>query len=388
MPVKHSLAFERGYVFFYLENFTMRKKLFNWHSKLALLAMLPLLVICVTGSILVFKPELDQLLLPERASLQHFVGERQNLDELYQLVQTRFDNHHIGTWELFDDHRQADRVYLIKNGTAQWSTIYLDPYKGKVLSDPVALDHYLTDWLVELHYTLLLGVFGTVAGLIFSVILLFLGISGIVLHRKFWRKLFTLRWDKSLLAGFSDLHKMVGIWASPALLILAFTGGYWNAAEVLEESTHDHEQVSPPEAIAQHISLVELKLDAQIRVDGLTVTYIVMPYEQGKYISFYGKVPSGNPFNSDYANGVSYSAKTGEKVYQWDVRTSAVLPTFIDSFRTLHFGTFGGLASRIVWAIAGMMPLILSVTGVYLWYRRKAKQQDSRDNRQVLTTNA
>lgn len=364
----------------------MRKNLFKWHSKLALLAMIPLLAICITGSILVFKPEIDRFLMPEKAELFGVSGQRKDLDALYQIVQNRFEQYHIGTWEVFDDHLHADRVYLIKKGTEEWSMIFLDPYGGYVLSQPVALNHYITDWLVELHYTLLLGVWGTVAGLIFALILLFLGISGIILHRKFWRKLFSLRWDKSMAATCSDLHKLVGIWASPVIIILAFTGGYWNAAEVLEESSHDHSQVSSPEPIAKDISLAALRQDAQRRIEGMALTYVVMPYEPGKHITFYGKVASGNPLNSDYASGVSYSPKTGEQVMQWDVRQSGFLAEFIDSFRTLHFGTFGGLTSRIIWAVAGMLPLILSFTGVYLWYRRKHKRKEARVNRRELAS--
>jgi uncharacterized iron-regulated membrane protein len=42
----------------------MSKKLFKWHSYTALSTLLPLLIISITGSILVFKVELDSLLRP------------------------------------------------------------------------------------------------------------------------------------------------------------------------------------------------------------------------------------------------------------------------------------------------------------------------------------
>jgi uncharacterized iron-regulated membrane protein len=62
----------------------MRKKLYKWHSIGALFAMLPLLLISLTGSILVFKVELDTFLMPDKmqvssddtASNMEEVGER------------------------------------------------------------------------------------------------------------------------------------------------------------------------------------------------------------------------------------------------------------------------------------------------------------------------
>jgi uncharacterized iron-regulated membrane protein len=353
----------------------MRKTLFKWHSKLALLAMLPLLLICLTGSILVFKPELDRALMPEQAQLTGVSGERQSLDRLHQLVLSQLPNYHIGTWELFDDQQQPDRVYLIGKGSDRWSMVFVDPYRGELLSSPVGLNHYFTDWLVELHYTFLLGVNGTFAAFIFALLLLFLGISGLVLHRHFWRKLLTLRWDKTMTVMFSDVHKLVGIWSAPVLLVLGFTGGYWNMAHVIEEASHDHHHISQPEVLNPLISLDELNVQAQKQIAGFKATYIVMPFEQGKQLSFYGKVPSSNPINSDYGSGVSYSPQTGELVQQWDIRTTSLLAVVLDSFRTLHFGTFAGFFSRVVWAIVGVMPLLLSISGFWLWYQRKQKRQ-------------
>ena len=47
----------------------MRKTLFKIHSWIALIAIIPLIVISITGSVLVFKSEIDGLLMPE----SHFV---------------------------------------------------------------------------------------------------------------------------------------------------------------------------------------------------------------------------------------------------------------------------------------------------------------------------
>lgn len=49
----------------------MKKKLHQWHSYCALIAMLPLFLISITGSILVFKVELDTLLMPDKMTIKN-----------------------------------------------------------------------------------------------------------------------------------------------------------------------------------------------------------------------------------------------------------------------------------------------------------------------------
>lgn len=47
-----------------------------------------------------------------------------------------------------------------------------------------------------------------------------------------------------------------------------------------------------------------------------------------------------------------------------------VLLTFI----RLHFGRFGGLTIRVLWVLLGLIPAILLVTGVIVWWQRRKRQ--------------
>mgnify|MGYP003862482991 CR=1 FL=1 len=159
----------------------MRKKLFKWHSYLALIAMLPLIVICITGSILVFKVEIDTILMPNKMQVSVLPDTpRLSLDTLIKNVKTLFPNYEIGTWELFDDikHNQArtDTAYIIRHQDNIWKKVYLNQYSGIILSEPVDLNHDLTDWLLDLHYQLLLATKGAFVGFVIALIFLFLAI--------------------------------------------------------------------------------------------------------------------------------------------------------------------------------------------------------------------
>nr|WP_275423230.1 PepSY-associated TM helix domain-containing protein [Pseudoalteromonas sp. MMG022] len=53
----------------------------------------------------------------------------------------------------------------------------------------------------------------------------------------------------------------------------------------------------------------------------------------------------------------------------------------VDTFRRLHFGNFAGLFSKTIYSIAGFMPVILALTGGYLWLSRRNKRAKKRVSR-------
>lgn len=41
----------------------------------------------------------------------------------------------------------------------------------------------------------------------------------------------------------------------------------------------------------------------------------------------------------------------------------------------VHFGEFGGLITRIIWFIGGLMPVLLLVTGFIIWRNKKGSSR-------------
>ncbi|WP_298908692.1 PepSY domain-containing protein [uncultured Nostoc sp.] len=48
----------------------------------------------------------------------------------------------------------------------------------------------------------------------------------------------------------------------------------------------------------------------------------------------------------------------------------------LNSFPPLHYGTFGGLPTRILYVFVGLAPLILFITGFGMWRYRKRPTPD------------
>ncbi|MCP4059882.1 MAG: PepSY domain-containing protein [Pseudoalteromonas sp.] len=368
----------------------MRKTLFKIHSWVALIALIPLLVISITGSVLVFKSEIDGLLMPD----SHFVVQQQAnrlpIDTLITKTQKTYPEYVVGSWEIFNDDT-ADRVYLIKRGTEDWYKFHLDQYTGNILSEPVGTSHYFTDWFLDLHYTFLLndlkslpGQTGTVLGFFFAVFFLVLGITGLIIYRKFWQRLFSVRWRATLQIVLSDIHKMTGVIGSPIIIILAITGGYFNGAvwyhEVIEHAEEEH-FVLTKNLYNEEVSFQHVLDDSQKQIPSFNGTFLVMPLEPNENITLFGEVDTSNPLASEYANTVTYNKLTGEHMANWDIREVGVVWQVIDSFRKLHFGYFAGLISKIIWCVIGLSPVWLGGTGFYLWFTRRKRKKQSQKNR-------
>ncbi|WP_350594075.1 MULTISPECIES: PepSY-associated TM helix domain-containing protein [unclassified Pseudoalteromonas] len=368
----------------------MRKTLFKIHSWVALIAIIPLIVISITGSVLVFKSEIDGLLMPNSHFVVKALPERLPIDKLIAKTERTYPNYIVASWEIFNDDT-ADRVYLIKRGTEQWAKLHLNQYTGDILSEPLGTSHYFTDWFLELHYTFLLNDFknlpgqtGTVLGFFFAVFLLVLGISGLIIYRKFWRRLFSVRWRATLQIVLSDIHKMTGVLGSPIIIILAITGGYFNWAvwyhEVIEHAQEEHYVLTNP-LYSHDISLQQILDDSKKQISTFNGTFLVLPLEPDENITLFGEVSTTNPLASEYANTITYSKLTGEHMANWDIREVGIGWQVIDSFRKLHFGYFAGLVSKVLWAVIGLSPVWLAGTGFYLWLTRRARKKQSRQNR-------
>ncbi|RWU09131.1 PepSY domain-containing protein [Pseudidiomarina gelatinasegens] len=364
----------------------MRKTLHKWHGWAGIICMVPFLVICLTGSILVFKKEIDAWLLPDIAALPVTEQPRLSLTELTARINQQLPNFEIGSWEIFPvGHDEADRVFVIKKGTDTWHKAHLNPQTGDLLSQPTETGHYLTDWLVELHYTLLLNDLnnlpehmGLIIGLILSLFLLFMGVSGLIMYRRFWARLFTLRWNQRLLAVFSDLHKMVGTFASPVLLILAITGGYYNILifyeEWVEHAGGAEHHIMSERLYNDNVNIDELVTDSQQRIEGFKATFLLFPYEPELPFTVFGRAPTANPLLSNYGSVSNYDAQTGDYLSTYNLNDQSIGAKTLDSFRRLHFGTFGGLPIKVLWSVVGLTPLLLAITGTYVWWQRRKKR--------------
>ncbi|WP_221796070.1 PepSY-associated TM helix domain-containing protein [Oceanobacter mangrovi] len=370
---------------------SVRKTLFRWHRWLGLIAALPLLLISLSGAILVFKAPLDRWLLADQVALSASQqGQRLPLDQLLQLVHQQIPGYQVGSWELFDDGIEADRLYMIRFGSSDWFKAYLNPYSGEVLRQPVGLNEDFSDWLLQLHYTLLLDEqvpglpwLGLTLGLLSAAALIVLGISGLLVQRRWLQNLWQKPWHARPSVGWRKLHRFSGAWVSPVLLVLGITGGYFNLMELIEEVGEDQHEIVSHYLYEPQLPLQQLYEQAQQQWPGYRIHYLLMPYESGGQLVFYGKYPHANAavemLASDYGSSVWFNPHSAELEGSFAMPTADFGVQLTDSFRALHFGSFGAFASQLIWTLSGLLIALLAISGCWNWLRTtRLKHQPQR----------
>ncbi|QYJ75168.1 PepSY domain-containing protein [Shewanella sp. FJAT-52076] len=356
----------------------MRRLLWKWHGLAGLIAALPLFVIALTGSLLVFKAELDSLLMPEVVNAS--AGTRLPMNQLVASANQQLSGSEILGWQ-FGQTGEADTLFVAAMGTYDWQKLWLDPASGSLLTPPVSLTWAITDWLLDLHYMLLLDHAGLLIAGVMALLFLFLGISGIVLHRQFWRTFFTLRWHKGLRLLLSDTHKMLGIVGAPIFLVLGFTGAWWNLEHFYEEelSGHDDSQyIISQNYYSPALDFDALLADTRRQLPAFVPTYLRLPDASYPGVHFFGYRENGGVLRSRFGSIISYNDQSGAHTSTLDVAGAPALYQFTDSFRPLHYGDFGGLTTRILWCIIGFFPCLMALSGFWMWRQRSGRKAPRR----------
>ncbi len=352
----------------------MKRLIYQLHSWLGIIAGLALLVIGLTGSVLVFKEEIDRAISPELVSVPDASKPRLDHDTFLATLQAELPEHKIVGWGKGPKPGASDAVYIVKVGDVEGKMLYVDPATGLPRNRNLAANETVTDWLLELHYTFFADHAGELVVGIFGIVFCLLGITGVIIYRNFWKTLFQLRWKKSARMFFSDLHKMVGISSTVFNLVVGFTGAWWNLSHLighLFEAAPEPAVKTVERQWADTVSIEKLVADARAKLPGYQANWITLPGEAGGDVMMFGGLEKQGFLRSPYGSIVVFNGATGELKSATPASQSGVWGQIQDAFRPLHFGNFGGIPVKILWSLGGLAPAILALSGSFLWWKRK-----------------
>jgi uncharacterized iron-regulated membrane protein len=72
---------------------------------------------------------------------------------------------------------------------------------------------------------------------------------------------------------------------------------------------------------------------------------------------------------------VAFDRYNGQLLSDIDSRNQSLAIRIVLFIRPLHFGTFAGQLSKVLWIVVGFIPGILFFTGFVMWWRRVIKQR-------------
>lgn len=381
----------------------LRNTVFILHRYLGLVLGLVLIIVGLTGSLLVFQHEISDFILHQQIEKITPQGRSLPIATILERVQTHYAQQPDIT---------ARRVYLpatsdepiniyLKSKTDEWAIVYVNPYTGAVLGDSLSGQDIWQQFLMkvyELHYALLAGDFGIklvgVVGLLTCILI----ITGIFLWSG-WRKLiagFKIKWNAHPKRVSFDIHKVAGIVTAIFLFLTFFTGFCWNLGEIARpiiyavtfSSMPADDAKSSPVANKSPLPFSDRFLEvADAALPEFRTIYVALPADSDEPNGAFIIRKSSSPHSNIWDSSVFIDAYNG-KILRVDNGLTASLGTKLENaFGSLHYGTFWGLPSRILYVFVGLAPLILFITGFTMYrYRYRAKSDRTTKIRDFTTT--
>ncbi|MFF5400116.1 PepSY-associated TM helix domain-containing protein [Peribacillus butanolivorans] len=364
------------------------------HLWLSMLAGVFIVLIGLTGSLLVFEPELNSILHPNLYKVTE--GKKVTYQQALRVVSESYPKGQIDrVYTPSEPNARGVYLFRLKEGEEQ-KNIFVDPGTGYI--NGTLGDKALFNLIAEFHEKLLLKDFngekiiGTIGFIFFFITLsgLYLWWPGI----KKWARGFIFRRSANPYVRQYDLHKVIGGVSIPFLLVVSLTGALFVYDEMIFGWFGAKAKVMPPEEqlISKALPTGKLPLDellsrAEKAVPQGTLMQVRMP----------DKVERGTPEGAvEFRLSGSYDPGNGNvKVWldQYSGKVVGKLDPRVNSglmYQTwhlpLHTGSFGGLFTKILYAIGGLTPSILMFTGVYMWWykkKNKNKRKQKIDSRAV-----
>ncbi len=374
---------------FSVRHLWLRSLWLKLHLCLALSVGLLFVLQGITGSLSVYRDEIDQLLNPQLA-VEPVAGGYLSLDKILVAVRaTEPERHGVWTLELPRKPDQSLTAWFEKpreTVDAFYAPLMLaiNPYTGEVL-DKRFWGQTATTWLLDLHSHLLLEAKGRQYLAILAVLMLFSVVSGLILWWPGWRQLpwhFRVRLSAPLSVMFTDLHRLLGLIAAPGLLLLACSGLHLAYPVLLETLTgsagmgHGDEGPTVRSTAVpgdRPVSLTEAVLIARGPFSQSELRRISTPLgDTGTYkINFRQRheVNQHHPVTTvwidrwsgqirDVRNPNKFSAGQRFSVWLWP----------------LHTGEAFGELGRAIWFVTGLLPLILYVSGIWVYLAKRARR--------------
>lgn len=360
------------------------------HTWTSLVSMLFLLMLCVTGLPLIFHHEIDELFEEEISAPPMAANTpRASLDRVVEAAQKLYP----GQFILFMQPSQTEPVVSVATSSTavplpgMFRRTTFDARTVEVLGDEVPhLD--VMNIILRIHRDMFVGLPGElflgVIGLVFVVSI----VSGIVVYWPFMRRLDfgSIRYTSSRVKWL-DGHNLLGIVTVTWALVVGLTGTINTLAVPLSDLWRA--QYLPTllasyagKPVARIPSIQAVVDNVQEKFPDRIITQIIMP-TSGRFGSPQHLIvgtKGSTPFTARMREPILVDANDASNMIApqvpWYLKVLQVS-------RPLHFGDYGELPLKIIWALFDIITIIILLSGLYLWAIKKRSFGIDRASRSI-----
>ncbi|MEP2830783.1 PepSY domain-containing protein [Parvibaculum sp.] len=364
------------------------KTIKNWylvHKWTSLVCTVFMLLLCLTGLPLIFHEEIEHLTgsHPEAAEMAEGAAPA-TLDEIFATGMARVPGD-VPQFLVFDDHEPVVYLTTSESATNREDSRFnaYDAGTGEHIPTP-PFDEGFMYVMFKLHVDLFAGLPGTLFLGVMGLLLVVAIVSGVAVYGPFMRKLDfgTVRKDKNTRVKWLDMHNMLGIVTLAWLFVVGFTGvintlatpvfQYWQFDQ-LAEMVAPYKDAPPLESLS---SIDEAVATARQAAPGMEPSFIAFPETDFSSKHHYAVFMRGTtPLSSRTLKPVLVDAQTGEFTASRDLPWYA---TALLLSQPLHFGDYGGLPLKIIWALLDIASIVVLGSGLYLWLGRRRSSLETR----------
>jgi uncharacterized iron-regulated membrane protein len=358
----------------------LRRVVFNLHLYIGLAVGLFVVVSGLTGSMVVFRDEIEKLTHPELTETA--VGkERIPVQAVLDAVK------HAYPWDkplYLRMPRAPQETYVLRMNSTHDLFVYVNPYNGELLGGHRQKDTFM-GWIALVHTELLSGelgknILGTSALLLICMcgtgLFLWWPPNGIRNISRGFKISWTAPWKKFVF----DVHRAFGAYTIIFLIIVAFTGVslVFNkaVAELINSLTVSAPRPPPPHSKVEGAAGSTPSLDALLNhadsILSAPTTWVTFPQTPEAPLVVRKRTPG--ELNPNGRSFIYFDQYTGEVLLVENASNAPLGARIFNTFYPIHTGVIGGLPTRLLQMVTGLAPLFLFATGYMMWRnRRKAK---------------
>ena len=362
-----------------------RRLNYQVHLWAGLILTLYFVVIGVTGSILVFRPELERLCGLRPWQEVRASGTIAEINTVIENLKAAYPHSRIVS---VDAPSGTEATFVAElAGRGGRIKVACAPSDGKILGDFPQQRTWL-DMIDELHISLLdprrgQGRMWNGAG---AASLLLLNITGIVI---WWPGI--RNWKRALKVDLArnwrrinfDLHCAAGFWTILITSFWAVSGVYFGWPRQVFQFVNSLSPVISARPPAITISPAESASEPDLRAlvrrareidPGTSLSGIAFPYSRRAPLAILMRRRSSPGY--EYTDTVYFNPYTGAYISTWRYGVNQSLGDWIIwSQVPLHFGTYWGLGVKMIWAAAGLAIPVLAVSGVLMYWNRALRRR-------------
>ncbi len=364
---------------------SLRKLLFKIHLWVGLTLCVPLILLGITGSILVFEHEIEQLLWPKHYKLAE--GKPHSIEEILTVARNTAPKGFFPTMYRAEEGEPAT-VRLAGKGErnpANSIMMRIDPVSLAILDKGEAASPLRT--IQRLHANLLIpGRDGRVVVGWLGVVMLTLGISGLIIwwpRKGNWRAAFTIKQGAKGFRLHRDLHGSVGIWSLLVFITVSFSGTYLAFPQPLGAAITTLFPGNDLRSMASSIRVNPIEGGLPVNVDQ-AIDAVGTIVKEGKLVSIMLPSKPDQPYRinialTDYKPGIPTITAfvdpwSGKIIKIFDPRSYSLGETISSWQRALHAGQGLGIVWRVLVFLSGFLPLLFAITGLSMWLIKRSKR--------------